>query len=356
MTSTPMAQEDEFIPNSVLRQAREEGEAVIYGAVDEPDLQDPIRTTFEDSFPDITASVSGFGSSEIASKMVSERRTGNVQSDMVLNSVGTARGVAGQDIYVEVPNDHWLIQQVQEMGYPASFFDPTAGSPPWELPGYGIPYTLLYNTERVSASEAPQEWEALADDRWTGSQGIVMQHPAVLSFTGELFATLYQEWGEEKWAEVVAGIMDNNPQLTPTGSGAYTPLVQGERGISPNLINDLVGQLAEGDDPPLDVTWPEPSMLLSVPIYLTKGARHPNAGMVFASWFLSEEGQQTIGDTGRTPVHPPTASSHALFAAVIPQGVAIQPGGFNNPTYEGANFLTDPDGWLPLFEEHFGTP
>ena len=88
--------------------------------------------------------------------------------------------------------------------------------------------------------------------------------------------------------------------------------------------------------------------------HVTAGAKHPNAGLCYAAWFASEEGQMLVGDTGRTPVFSPVAATHDLFKVVIPEGTSILPTGFNNPKYNGTAYLEEPDAFVPLFEEHFG--
>ena len=344
---------NEWIPSDVMQAAQEEGEVVVYGAVDEPDLKDPIKPRFEEAFPGITARVSGLGTSEIASKLVSEKRANNVQSDVTLYSRPAGRAVASAGVYVDLEQDHWLKQQASEMGYAEGYWKPPSATTA-ELPGYGLPFTLIYNTDKVSESEAPDSWEGLGDDQWTGSNGIVMQHPSQLSSMGGLYATLFGLWGEEKWTRQVGRLVDNNPQLISSNSQSYRTMIQGEKALSPNYINDLVAQLDAGDNPPAATKWLEPALQSTISTRLTADSRNPNAGMVFASWFVSEPGQQTIGDTGRTPIHGPTASTHDLFKQVIPEGVTIRPQAYNNPTYEGSVYLQNPDAFLPLFEEHFG--
>jgi ABC-type Fe3+ transport system substrate-binding protein len=39
-------------------------------------------------------------------------------------------------------------------------------------------------------------------------------------------------------------------------------------------------------------------------VTLLKGALHPNAGLLWARWLISEEGQKVFAQAGETPAHP----------------------------------------------------
>ena len=337
------------IPSKVASTANDEGEVVVYSTMDEPDLLKYIVPGFEEAFPGIKMTVQGLGSGELSTKLISEKRVGKVMSDATTFNLGASRSIAPEGVFVGFGKDHWLKKECAAMGY-----DPTIHEKSYEVPGYGNAYTLIYNTELTTEAEAPSKWEDLGDDKWSGQQGIVMQHPAQLSSMGGLFSTLYGKWGHDKWVEVVGNIMDNTPQIISSNSASYRVLLQGEKALSPNYINDLAAQLGAGESPPAQCKWLDPGLLNNTPGHVTAGAKHPNAGLCYAAWFASELGQMLVGDTGRTPVFSPVAATHDLFKVVIPEGTSILPTGFNNPKYNGTAYLEEPDAFVPLFEEHFG--
>lgn len=338
------------IPSSVISAAQEEEQLSVYATISQSDLNEFFKPVFEERYPWAEVDFQNFGSAELASKIISEKRTGNVTADVVSISRGTSLSLVGQDVFRSIGEEHFLYQQSAEMGYPEEFY--TQGI---MLPGYGLPYTLLYNTDHISEAEAPDSWEGLGDDQWTGQSGIVMQHPSQLSSTGGLFATLWGMWGEEKWRNVVADIMDNNPQLGTSNSQSYRVMIQGERTLSPNYVNDLILQVKQGENPPAATKWLDPSLMVTVPTNLVQDAPHPNLAEVFVSWFISEEGQELIGNTGTWPMHAPTADGHPDLERVIPSGTEIRPQAFNNPTYQGEGYLENPNAWVPLFNEAFGS-
>lgn len=334
--------------SSIEEKAREEGEVVVYSSIDEPAWLDTLKPRFEEAYPDITANVVSLGSSEATSKILSEYNSGNVQGDVATITKGAGDAIRGEGVYRVVDSSHHLYQQAEEMGYPSSLY-----SGGYEFPSYNVPITLLFNTDIVSEEDAPTTWEALGDEQWSGE--IVMQNPSQLSATAGLFATLYGVWGEEKWRTVMENIAANEPQLTNSGSQAYRIMAQGEKGLTPNYINDLVSAKQNESPPPISTTWPEPTVSLALTEHLLKDAPHPNAAELWIRWMMSEEGQTALADTGRTPFHAPTASSHENFEGIIPSDVKIQSVAYNDPTWNGSNFTEDPEGWLPLFEEYFGS-
>ena len=340
------------IPSAIVTAAQAEGECLLYGAMDEPDMLDPIKPGFEEAVPGVTLKPWGGGSSEIAGKLVSEFKANIVSSDVSLYSLSTARSVGKTGVYVEYTNEHWLKQTAEELGYAPGYWR-TPDAPAYELPGYGLPYALHYNTDIMSAGDVPTTYEAWTDPSYTGQNGFVLQDPRQLSSQASLMATLYGLWGEETMKTWAKGFMANKPQFTTGNSGAYNVCLSGEKALCNTYINDLVGQVAEGQDIPLAIQWIDPAMTSVVTNHITAGAPHPNAGECFAAWFMSELGQEKVADTGRAPIHAPTIAAHADFSAFIPADQVILPYAYNNPEYNGSSYITDPGAWLPLFEELF---
>jgi len=340
------------IPSDIVAAAQAEGECSLYGAMDEPDMLDPIKPAFEEAVPGVTLTPWGGGSSEIASKLIAEFKANIVSSDVSLYSLPTGRAAASAGVYVEYSNDHWLKQVANDLGYPAgSWQSPEA--PAYEFPAYGLPYTLHYNTDMMSEGDVPSTYEEWTGSQYTGSNGFVMQDPRQLSSIGSLFATLYGLWGEEKMTAWAGDFMKLKPQFTTGNTGAYNVCLAGEKALCNTYINDLVGQTAAGESIPMKLKWIDPALSSMVPLHLSAGAPHPNAGEAFCAWMMSEDGQEKIADTGRTPAHGPSAATHADFAAFIPSDQVILPYAYNNPVYGGKTYIQEPAAFLPLFEELF---
>ena len=238
------------IPSDIVAAAQAEGECSLYGAMDEPDMLDPIKPAFEESVPGVTLTPWGGGSSEIASKLIAEFKANIVSSDVSLYSLPTGRAAASAGVYVEYANDHWLKQVANDLGYPAgSWQSPEA--PAYEFPAYGLPYTLHYNTDMMSEGDVPSTYEEWTGSQYTGSNGFVMQDPRQLSSIGSLFATLYGLWGAEKMTAWAKDFMALKPQFTTGNTGAYNVCLAGEKALCNTYINDLVGQTAAGESIPM---------------------------------------------------------------------------------------------------------
>jgi ABC-type Fe3+ transport system substrate-binding protein len=82
-----------------------------------------------------------------------------------------------------------------------------------------------------------------------------------------------------------------------------------------------------------------------LPMSLTKGGPHPNAGKLLFEFILSEEGQKLMADSGELPVLP----------NVPPKVADLRPGPGNyRAIYIAPDKLVDSiAGWTKIYNEYF---
>lgn len=142
-----------------------------------------------------------------------------------------------------------------------------------------------YNKNILPAQDVPKRWEDLLDAKWRGGK------LGVSTATHHLSRLAVGPWGEAKATEFVGGLAKQEPILG-TLANLYTRLQVGEILLAATLTDSFISQakrdgapivFAEGLDPVISPTYNA-----GVP----KGARHPNAGHLFAVFLTLLEAQE----------------------------------------------------------------
>jgi iron(III) transport system substrate-binding protein len=183
----------------------------------------------------------------------------------------------------------------------APFYSPsTADIPPNIIPAHRsyVPsrltlYVLVYNTRLVPPGEVPKSYEDLLDPKWAGRMGI---EGADVPW----FAAVVKAMGVEKGLAYFRKLAANRPNVR-NGHTLLAELVSsGELAIAPDAHVQGVARLKARGAPldwkPLPPAFGQPSS-----VAVTRRAPHPNAGLLFADFILSREGQEIIKARNRVP-------------------------------------------------------
>jgi iron(III) transport system substrate-binding protein len=141
-----------------------------------------------------------------------------------------------------------------------------------------------YNRNILAAQDVPKRWEDLLDPKWKG------QKLGVSTATHHLSRLAVGPWGEGKTTEFVQGIAKQDPLLGSLAN-LYTRLQVGEILLAVTMTDSFIAQ-AKKDGVP--VVFAEGLNPLISPTYnagVPKGAKHPNAGRLFAVFLTSLEAQ-----------------------------------------------------------------
>jgi len=159
--------------------ARKEGELTFYGATNIRDLQE-IVAAFNKHYPFIKVSFSSLGGPGVLNKVLTEQRAGISRADVI----------ATTGIYLVDLIDKGTLAKYKSPMVPylrKGFVDAEGYWPGLDTRGYAV----IYNTKRVSASEAPKRYEDLLLPRW--KRNMIMDVEA-----HNLFAGLIDLWGQAK--------------------------------------------------------------------------------------------------------------------------------------------------------------
>jgi iron(III) transport system substrate-binding protein len=153
--------------------------------------------------------------------------------------------------------------------------------------------TMTYNTNLVKPDEVPGSYADLLHPRWAGRIGIE---------AGDVdwFASLVKYMGEEKGMAFFRQLAKSKPQVR-SGHTLLTELVNsGEIPLAASTYNHSVERLVVKGAPvrwkALDPTFGRPNGV-GMPVE----AAHPHAGLLFADFMLSKEGQTLLKERNRVP-------------------------------------------------------
>lgn len=169
---------------------------------------------------------------------------------------------------------------------------------------YRTPMVLFYNSELMSAEEAPKDWADLVKEEY---QGQIVTRDSLSSSMRSTISSLIQyqmaNGSEEDAWKFVEGLSANTKNYYNSGSMMFQAIGKGEAAISMAVINDVLTNQEE-NGMPLEMVIPESgAVVITDCIAKIKDAPHPNAAEAFIEFVGSEEGQLlTANEFNRMPV------------------------------------------------------
>ncbi|MBI2988012.1 MAG: extracellular solute-binding protein [Deltaproteobacteria bacterium] len=281
----------------LIEGAKREGEVMWYGNWERDELEQLARS-FKKKYPFINVSIFRGGSGKVEDKVVTEYRAGRYLVDILIAGTGKMlpfreRGIIAPYLSPEVANMHPALYDKE--GWWASL----ASSP----------VVIGYNSDRITAQEAPKEWVDLLEPKWRGK--IALDTEPDVMITG-----LLQAWGEEKTLKFLRALAQNQPQIR----SGHTLLVQllsaGEFPIAAEVYGYRMAQfIAKGA--PIRMVYPKPTIFTTSPVMMAKNPPHPYTAALFYDSLLSEEGQTVVGiDIGRVPGRKQAKSRNPEFTKI----------------------------------------
>jgi len=303
--STPAASaEDSAEWQAVVEAAKAEGSLTIYSGL--PETQLNLMADGFNAEYGIDVAVQRIVGPELATRFSTEADAGSVAADVILLTSSP----------IETSED-WLskgwIQAVDDAnlpvlidgGYPADYNTGTIATISIQ------PWGIAYNSDLLSADEAPQSFEELADPKWKDQ--MVAADPTASAAYLSIFTALRNDLGQE-WFD---GFRANDPTWFPAGTPAGQSLGAGERAVLAVTAPSLAFELKNAGAP---VELIIPDYTAGFESYVTIVAEglseHPNASKLFANWLLTEEGSAIGTDFpgGFSPYSPDLPSQYQRFA------------------------------------------
>jgi iron(III) transport system substrate-binding protein len=277
----------------LLAGARKEGVVSIYTSLNPKDAA-PILEAFERKYG-IRAVLWRASGEKMVQRALTEARAGRFTPD-VFESDGVEMEILARE------------KLLREFSSP-SFADlPPAAFPPHRLyvaDRFNF-FTIAYNTNLVKPDEVPNSYQDLLLPRWAGKIGIEASD-------SDWFAALVKSMGEKEGMAYFSRLAEARPQVR-IGHTLMSELVAaGEIPLAAAVYNHAVERLALSGAP---IRWKAlaPTMARPGAIGLARAAPHPHAGLLFADFMLSREGQEALRLRNRVPSSSAVNSTLNRFA------------------------------------------
>lgn len=280
------AKAEEALLEAARREAAE-GPMIIYGSMDVADMQGIVWPAFQAKYPFAPDVLYSEGFTPLMQRFQQEAARGVRTADVRLDS--------GNRAFSDLQMG--LAQPYKAKG--ASAYEPGRVAEDTLYPSWGNTAVIIYNTNVVSTSDLPKSWFDLTNPKWKGK--LAYSDPRIDGTAQLVWADLLQEFGEQRTRELIKGIYVDNQAiiLENAGSAVYSAVLTGEVPIGISLANDVAQQKSGtpvGALVPTEGTPVSPNFA-----YIYKNTPKPNLAKLFLEWFISPEGQQKVGETGRSP-------------------------------------------------------
>jgi len=267
------------------------GKITIYTSM-YPDIIDVVSPELEKAFPNLKVEWFQGGTEQVTAKMAAEIEAGKIGADVLM--------VADPSYYIYLKKNNLLLP------YKSVNFDAVAvdsDSQDYTYTGVRINNVVIgYNTDLVSAAEAPKSFRELTAPKWKDQ--VVFVDPTQSGTALVSTYALAQKYGWEYWEQM----RDNGAVNGGGNSSVETKLATGEFKVAIILEENLLKIKDRGE--PVEIVYPEDGcVIIPSPIGILSTTQNPEAAKAVVDWWLSEEGQQaiTIGwmHSVRTDVDPP---------------------------------------------------
>jgi iron(III) transport system substrate-binding protein len=271
-----------------LEAARKEGKVVWYTSLALTSAE-KVAKLFEAAHPGVKVELHRTGSQRILQRMMQELQANIRNVDVVHTSD------AGH--YVLLKDKKLLMRYT-----PAGADRLAPGFKDRDGYSYGLRATvnvIAYNTQKITAAEAPRGWKDLLDPKWRDR--LVTAHPGYSGVIATHVLALVHLHG---W-DYFKALARNKPMLVQSAVDPAGIVASGERPVAVNG-GDYNFYQARKKGNPVEIVFPKEGVPLVVsPSAITSFAPHPNAARLFTDFIFSRDVQQVLADSeGLYTGHP----------------------------------------------------
>lgn len=205
--------------------------------------------------------------------------------------------------------------------WPAPFYDANGL---WH--GFALRARVIgYNSDRVSAEEAPKTLEEVLDPKWKGR--LVMASPA-FGTTGGDVASWFAHYGPDRAREILRQLKANKVRIVAGNSTAVRMVGTGQADICFTDTDDVYA--AQRNDWPVALHFldqaGEGALTIPNTAALIKGGPHPETAGRLMAFLLGETLERMLvqSDSHNSPVHASVAAEYTQYA--IPHSLTVDYG------------------------------
>ncbi|RWU04524.1 extracellular solute-binding protein [Pseudodesulfovibrio sp. S3] len=181
------------------------------------------------------------------------------------------------------------------------------------------PVLMFYNSEMLTAEDAPKDWKDLADPRY---QGQMVFRNALSSSARATYSALLQQYEKQGnldagWA-LLKGVDANTKRYYGSGSMQFQAVGRKEAAISFAVLNSVIDNKIKNKMPLKVINAESGSPVITDGIAVIKGAKHPNAARAFVEYAGSAKVQAQLANKfNRMPTHPEAMADSPAWMSEI---------------------------------------
>jgi iron(III) transport system substrate-binding protein len=270
-------------PQSLVSQAKQEGNLVIYTTINDATTNSAIEADFEAAYPGIKVNQIELSAGSIDSRVEAEAAAGDAQSDILIQNYTNFFPDALSKGYILNLNS--VIPGFKSV-FPAAYVQDNGGAAVATIVENGF----AYNTQLATGANVPACYSQFAQPFWKGK--LITPDPnqdvAALEFWNAMLQTL----GAATTEKIAANVGQSHasydsfaPALAALGAGEGAASVL----ASPTSLQSLISAGA-----PVKYVLPEFASGSENSIGVTSKGPNPAAGKLFAYWATSKAGQTAL--------------------------------------------------------------
>jgi iron(III) transport system substrate-binding protein len=269
--------------------AKKEGQLTWYSGVLDQALCEKVGQAFTAKYPGVRVDVTKTTSQVAFQRLLQDLKSGQVQSD-VFTSTDASHFVYLKEkgeLVKYVPENAGEVAEAFQRIDPDGFYHVTWASLA----------SIIYNTDKVKAAEAPKNWPDLLDPKWKNQ--VAVGNPSYSGMVGVWTLSLAKLYGWDFFTKLNA----QKPQIGRSIDDAVTLLNSGERLVALGNASSALRNAAKGN--PIAVVYPtDGAVAVVAPSAIIKGAKNQNAAKLFMAFMLSTDYSKLIAANFEQSLRP----------------------------------------------------
>ena len=253
------------------------GDLMVYTSI-YPDIIDNMcKPNVAKAFPDMKVNWFQGGTEKVVTKITGEIKAKKIAADVLM--------VADPSYYLKLNEQKLLLPYKSKED--ANVISDKAPDGAW----YAVRVCnmiIAYNSNKLSAEEAPKNWTDLTDPKWKGK--IAMPNPMLSGTAYVAVGALADKYGWEYFDKLKA----NGLRVEEGNSAIQNKLLTGEYAAA-MILEENILKLANTKKEPLKVIYPTDGVInIPSPIAIFNTTKNPEGAKAMVDWWLSKEGQEAV--------------------------------------------------------------